>query len=236
MDTTTERASVTKNTSRFILIGVIVAAVAAFVALDLGQYLSFEALKTQRDALQGQVAAHPVLSITLFFVAYVLVAALALPGAAIMTLAGGALFGLVTGTLVVSFASSIGATLAFLGARFLFRDSIQARFGDKLKTLNDGIDREGGFYLLALRLVPVFPFFVINVLGGLTSLRPRTFYWVSQLGMLPATAVYVNAGTELAQVDSAGDILSPQLIGAFVLLGVLPLIARTALNAYRKRT
>ena len=224
-----------KLTLRLLIVAVLIAAVAAYSLFDLGQYLSFDALKAQRDALHGRVDANPGLAMAVFFLIYVAVAALSVPGAVIMTLAGGALFGLWRGTLLVSFASTIGATLAFLGARFLFRDGVQARFGNRLQSLNEGIAREGGFYLLALRLVPVFPFFVINVLSGLTSLRTSTFYWVSQLGMLPATFVFVNAGTQLAQVNAPGDVLSAPLFIAFALLGLLPLAARFALNIARER-
>ncbi|MEM6640585.1 MAG: FAD-dependent oxidoreductase [Pseudomonadota bacterium] len=224
-----------KTTVRLLIVGLIGAAITSYFAFDLGQYLSFDALKAQRDALSSRVEANPGLALGIFFVVYVLVAALSLPGAAIMTLAGGALFGLTRGTIVVSFASTIGATLAFLAGRFLFRDTVEARFGNRLKTLNAGVEREGGFYLLALRLVPLFPFVVVNLLAALTSLRTTTFYWVSQLGMLPATIVYVNAGTQLAQISSPGDILSPSLFGAFALLGILPLITRSILNAVRSR-
>ena len=214
------------NKIRLLLVLVVVAAIAAFFAFDLQQYLSLASLKQQRDALAGLAESRPALTIGVYFVAYVLMAALSLPGAAIMTIAGGAIFGLVTGSIVVSFASSIGATLAFLAARFLFRDSVQRRFRDRLARLNEGVERDGGFYLFSLRLVPIFPFFVINLVAGLTPLRTTTFYWVSQLGMLPATIVYVNAGTQLGQLESPGDILSPSLLGAFALLAALPLLTR----------
>jgi pyruvate/2-oxoglutarate dehydrogenase complex dihydrolipoamide dehydrogenase (E3) component/uncharacterized membrane protein YdjX (TVP38/TMEM64 family) len=166
---------------------------------------------------------------------YIFMAALSVPGAAVLTLAGGALFGLVAGTVAVSFASTIGATLVFLAARFLFRDAIQSRFRRRLEKINRGVETDGAFYLLALRLVPIFPFWVINLVMALTPIRTWTYFWVSQLGMLPATAVYVNAGTQLAQVDSVGDILSPGLIGAFVLLGLLPLLLRWLLRFLRAR-
>lgn len=220
---------------RLVLVATVVAAIAAFFVFDLQQYLSLQELKSQRDALVALADEKPVLTIGVYFVAYVLMAALSLPGAAIMTIAGGTIFGLTTGTIVVSFASSIGATLAFLAARFLFRDSVQKRFRDRLVPLNEGVARDGGFYLFSLRLVPIFPFFVINLVAGLTTLRTWTFYWVSQLGMLPATAVYVNAGTQLGQVESLGDILSPSLIGAFVLLAALPVITRWILGWLKAR-
>lgn len=213
---------------------VVVAALAlALVAIWLTgahQWLTLDALKAQSDALGAAVAAKPWQAAGLFFLVYVAVAALSIPGAAVMTLAAGALFGLVHGTVLVSFASSIGATLAFLVARFGFRDALRARFGERLRAIDAGIARDGAFYLLTLRLVPAFPFFVVNLLSGLTSLPTRTFYWVSQLGMLPATIVYVLAGTQLAQVRSLGDILSPGLLGALVALGVLPLVLKALLG------
>lgn len=218
------------NKTRLLLVLVVAAAIAAFFSFDLQQYLSLASLKQQRDALAGLAESRPALTIGVYFVAYVLMAALSLPGAAIMTIAGGAIFGLVTGSIAVSFASSIGATLAFLAARFLFRDSVQRRFRDRLARLNEGVERDGGFYLFSLRLVPIFPFFVINLVAGLTPLRTTTFYWVSQLGMLPATIVYVNAGTQLGQLESPGDIVSPSLLGAFALLAALPLLTRWILE------
>ncbi|WP_397607140.1 FAD-dependent oxidoreductase [Silanimonas sp.] len=199
------------------------------------QWLTLGALKTQADALSTAVAANPWQAAGLFFLAYVLVAALSIPGAAVMTLAAGALFGLLEGTVLVSFASSIGATLAFLVARFGFRDALRARFGERLRDIDAGIARDGAFYLLTLRLVPAFPFFIVNLLSGLTSLATRTFYWVSQLGMLPATIVYVLAGTQLAQIRSVGDILSPGLLGALVALSALPLLLKAVLGWLKAR-
>ena len=223
------------NQIRLVIVAVFAVAIAAFFAFDLQQYLSLAALKEQRDALAALTESRPVLMIGGYFVTYVLVAALSLPGAAIMTLAGGAIFGLVVGSVTVSFASTIGATLAFLASRFLFHDSVQRRFKSRLKGLNEGVERDGGFYLLGLRLVPIFPFFVINLVAALTPLRTWTFYWVSQLGMLPATIVYVNAGTQLGQISSPGDILSPSLLGAFALLAALPLLMRWGLNWLQSR-
>ncbi len=219
---------------RWMLAIIVVAAIAAFFLFDLQQYLSLSDLKARRDALVRYVDANLALSIALFFSAYVLVAGLSLPGAAIMTIAAGAIFGVFTGSIVVSFASSLGATIAFLAARFLFRDSVQRRFRKRLERINEGVERDGAFYLLSLRLVPVFPFFVINLVAALTPLKIRTFYWASQLGMLPATVVYVNAGTQLAQVSSAGEILSPALLLAFALLAALPLVARWGLGLIKR--
>ena len=215
---------------RLALLAVIVAAIAAFFVFDLEQYLTLEFLQASRAQIDAYYAAHPLQTIAIYFAVYIAVTALSLPGAAIMTLAGGAIFGLVVGTIVVSFASSIGATLAFLAARFLLRDWVQGRFGDRLKPLNEGVAKEGAFYLFALRLVPVFPFWLINLAMALTPIRARTFYWVSQLGMLAGTIVYVYAGTQLGQFRfSAG------LIAAFVLLGIFPLLAKRALAAIKSR-
>jgi pyruvate/2-oxoglutarate dehydrogenase complex dihydrolipoamide dehydrogenase (E3) component/uncharacterized membrane protein YdjX (TVP38/TMEM64 family) len=208
-----------------LIVGVLIL-LAAFFALDLGRYLSLDYLKSSQSALESLYAEQPLLVIGSYFAIYVAVTALSIPGAVIMTLAGGAIFGTLWGTVIVSFASSLGATLAFLAARFVLRDSVEARFGNRLAEFNKGIEKEGAFYLFTLRLVPLVPFFVINLLMGLTKMKTLTFYGVSQLGMLAGTAVYVNAGTQLAQLESLQGILSPGLIGSFVLLGVFPLLAR----------
>ncbi|ALP51885.1 pyridine nucleotide-disulfide oxidoreductase [Candidatus Tenderia electrophaga] len=207
----------------------------AFFAFDLHQWLSFETLKQSQARFDALFTASPWLVAGSFFALYIVVTALSLPGAAVMTLAAGALFGLTFGTVLVSFASSIGATFAFLVSRYLLRDTVQQRFGDKLKTINDGIARDGAFYLFTLRLVPVFPFFLINLVMGLTPLRTVTFYWVSQIGMLPGTLVYVNAGTQLGQLESPSGILSPELVLSFALLGLFPLIARSVVRRIRRR-
>jgi pyruvate/2-oxoglutarate dehydrogenase complex dihydrolipoamide dehydrogenase (E3) component/uncharacterized membrane protein YdjX (TVP38/TMEM64 family) len=214
------------NLRRLALLAVLIAAVLAYYGLDLGRYLNLEFFKSQQAAIETWRAAQPGKAALLYFLAYVAVTGLSLPGAAVMTLAGGAVFGLLWGTILVSFASTIGATLAFLAARFLLRDWVQQRFGERLRAINAGMAREGGFYLFTLRLVPVFPFFVINLVMGLTAIRTRTFYWVSQVGMLLGTIVYVNAGTQLAQIESLSGILSPALVGSFALLGIFPLIAK----------
>ncbi len=218
-----------------LILGLVVAAVAAFFVLDLGQYLSLEYLKASRAEFAALYAQQPLLTAAAFFLLYVAVTALSLPGAAIMTLAGGALFGLGTGFLLISFASSIGATLAFLVARFLLRDTIRKRFGDRVKAFDAGVERDGAFYLFALRLVPIFPFFMINLVMGLTSMRVVVYYLVSQVGMLPGTLVYVNAGTQIGQLESLSGLLSPALIGSFALLGVFPLLARKILDLIKAR-
>ncbi|MDP3424642.1 MAG: FAD-dependent oxidoreductase [Burkholderiaceae bacterium] len=217
-------------------LAVLVAAlVAAYLAFDLGRYLSLDYLKNSQSAFAALYAERPLAVAAGFFGLYVLVTAASFPGAAILTLAGGAVFGLGWGLLLVSFASSLGATLAFLAARFVLRDSLQARFGNRLAEINRGIEKDGAFYLFTLRLIPVVPFFVINLVMGLTRMRAATFYWVSQVGMLAGTAVYVNAGTQLAQLDSLQGILSPGLLGSFVLLGVFPLLARKLVAAVQRR-
>jgi uncharacterized membrane protein YdjX (TVP38/TMEM64 family) len=208
------------------LLAVIALAIGAFFLFDLDQWLTLERFKTEYARLVDYRDAHPVLTTLAFAGIYIAVTGLSLPGATVLTLAGGALFGLVWGTLVVSFASSIGATLAFLAARFLFRDAVKSRFGDRLAAIDAGLAKDGPYYLFSLRLVPLFPFFVINLAMGLTAIRTSTFYWVSQLGMLAGTIVYVNAGTQLAKIDSLSGILSPPLVGAFALLGLFPLAAK----------
>lgn len=220
---------------RIAIIILFAAAIAAFFLFDLGQYLTLDALKAQQAGIAEGYAARPLLVIALFFLGYVAVTALSLPGAAIMTLAAGAIFGLVTGTIIVSFASSIGATLAFLASRTVLRDWVQAKFGDRLKAINEGVERDGAFYLFSLRLVPVFPFFLVNLLMGLTPIKTRTYYWVSQLGMFLGTIVYVNAGTQLAAIESLSDIASPGLLLSFAALGLLPWVGRGIMNALKRR-
>jgi dihydrolipoamide dehydrogenase len=221
--------------NRFVMLIVLAILIASFFIFDLGQYFSLDYLKSQQAALEGYKADNPVQTAAVLFLIYVVVTALSLPGAAVMTLAIGAIFGLVWGTVLVSFASTLGATLAFMISRFLLRDTVQNKFGDKLKAINDGIERDGAFYLFGLRLVPLFPFFVINLVMGLTTLKTFTYAWVSQVGMLLGTVVYVNAGTQLGKIDSLSGILSPGLIFSFVLLGLFPLIARKILDGIKSR-
>ena len=223
------------STRRWLLLALIAAAIVAFFAFDLNQMLTLDALRAQRTALASTIAAQPLLSAGIYFAVYVLVTALSLPAASLLTLAGGALFGFGPGLLLVSFASTLGATLAMLIARTLARDAVQARFGARLKGIDEGLTREGAFYLFALRLVPVFPFFLVNLALGLTRFPARTFFWVSQLGMLPATAVFVYAGTEIGQLTSLKGLISPGLLIAFALLGLLPLITKKVLDALRAR-
>ena len=221
-----------KKLALLTLIGVLVV---AFFALGLDRYLTLDAIKASQANFSAWYAESPLRVIGTYFVVYVAVTALSLPGAAVMTLAGGALFGLGIGTLLVSFASSLGGTLAFLASRFLLRDWVRNRFGGRLAAINASMEKDGAFYLFTLRLVPVFPFFVINLLMGLTPIRTPTFYWVSQLGMLAGTLVYVNAGTQLAKIESLEAILSPGLIAFFLLLGLFPLLARKVVEAVKRR-
>ncbi len=228
------------NTSKVILLLVIAAFITAFFAFDLQHYLTLDSLKAQQAGIDQYRQAHPLLAVALYAGLYIAVTALSLPGAAILTLAGGAVFGVLWGTLIVSFASSIGATLAFLAARFLFHDWVKSRFSARLQAIDEGVNRDGAFYLFTLRLVPVFPFFLINLAMGLTPIKVKTFYWVSQAGMLAGTLVYVNAGTQLAKLDSLAGILSPALLGSFALLGLFPLLAKKivegveAMKIYKK--
>ena len=214
-----------------------VAIVALFAALYpyLKEIADLEAIKARRGEFESFYADNPATVIALYLFGYIAVAALSLPGAAILTLLAGAIFGVSVGVVVVSFASAIGATLAFLVARFLLGKTLQAKYGDKLRRVNEGVQKEGKFYLFTMRLIPAFPFFLINILMGLTPLRVGAFYWVSQLGMLPGTIVYVNAGTQLAKIDSLGGILSPGLIASFVALGLFPLAAKKIIGAFRAR-
>lgn len=221
--------------SKLALLAVIAVAIGGYFYFDLGRFLSLDGFKAQQATLAALVAAHPWQSAMAFFAAYVAVAALSLPGAAIMTLMGGAIFGFSKGLVLVSFASAIGATFAFLSSRFLLRDWVQAKFGDRLKPINDGVAKDGPFYLFALRLVPLFPFFVVNLVMGLTTIKIWPFYWVSQLGMLAGTAVFVNAGTQLAQISSLKGIISPAILGSFALLGIFPIIAKKILDALKGR-
>ena len=218
---------------KFLLLGIIAVLFASFFLFDLQQYFSLDFIKAKQQAFNAYYEQNTVLTLLMFFVVYVLMAALSLPGAAIMTVLAGTLFGLITGVIVVSFASTLGATLAFLVARYLFRDTLQARYADKLQLINDGVEKEGPLYLFAMRLVPLFPFFLVNILMGFTKLKTATFAWVSQLGMLAGTVVFVYAGTQLAQIDSLSSILSPGLLIAFALLGVFPVVAKNVMNKIR---
>ena len=224
-----------KQIKILLLIAIFTIVVALFFVFDFQQYLNLEYLKSSKELFISYYEKNPFLVLVSYFLVYVSMAVFSLPGAVWMTLGGGAFFGLLTGTVVVSFASTIGATLAMLISRFLFRDWVQGRFAQQMQTINSGIEKDGGFYLFTLRLLPVVPFFVINMGMGLTPLRTLTFYWVSQLGMLPGTLIYINAGSELAKIESLGDILSPTLIGSFVLLGIFPLAVKKIITVFEAR-
>ena len=208
------------------LVLVLLGAIVAYFVFDLGQILSLENFKASQADIVAAKDANPVLYISGFFLLYVAVTGLSIPGAAIMTLIAGALFGVLIGTIIVSFASTMGATLAFLSARFVLRDWVQGKFGERLRAIDEGLEKDGAFYLFTLRLIPVFPFFVINLLMGLTRIKTRTFFWVSQLGMLPATIVFVNAGTQISRIESTAGLLSPMLIASFVALALFPWAAK----------
>jgi pyruvate/2-oxoglutarate dehydrogenase complex dihydrolipoamide dehydrogenase (E3) component/uncharacterized membrane protein YdjX (TVP38/TMEM64 family) len=218
------------NKSKVLLVLAVIGLIAAYFVFDLGRFFSLDYFKSQQASINAYYLANPALTIALYFSLYVILAASSLPGAAILTLIGGALFGVTTGVVVVSFASTIGATLAFLISRFVLGGWVQSKYGDKLKSLNEGVAKDGAFYLFALRLVPAVPFFLVNLAMGLTKIRVWTFYWVSQLGMFAGTIVYVYAGTQLGQFK-----LSWQLGLAFVLLGIFPIIAKKIIDGIKAR-
>ncbi|MDP3696030.1 MAG: TVP38/TMEM64 family protein [Desulfocapsaceae bacterium] len=220
--------------NRLLIVLAVFVLILLFRILHLDHYLTLSYLKASREQLAQLYAERAGLVIAGYMLIYIVATALSLPGAVILTLAGGALFGLVTGTIVISFASTIGATLACLVSRYLLRDWVQGRFGEKLQRINEGMEQEGGWYLFTLRLIPIFPFFFINLAMGLTRIKISTYYWVSQLGMLPATIVYVNAGKELRKVETLAGILSPSLIFSFVLLGLFPITMKKIMAMIEK--
>lgn len=221
---------------KLLILAALAAVIAAYFVFDLGQYLTLEGIKQAVGEWEAFYAENPVIVLAVFFAIYVVVtASIVLPGAAVMTVAAGALFGLVTGTILVSFASTLGATLAFLISRYLLRDTMENRFGGWLKRINEGLERDGAFYLFSLRMIPAVPFFVINPVFGLTRINTWTFAWVSQVGMLLGTIVYVNAGTQLARIDSLKGIASPGVLGSFVLLGIAPWFAKLVIGALQRR-
>ena len=221
--------------TRIILIFLIIVLIALATWLDIGQYFTLEEFRGRQDALQTLVDQNLVSAVLAYFLIYVTVAALNIPGALVMTLVGGALFGLLLGTVVVSFASTLGATLAFLLSRYLLRDYVERRFRRPVERINDGVKKDGAFYLFTLRLVPIFPFFVINMAMALTRIRTITFTLVSQIGMLAATVIYVNAGTQLSKIENTADILSPMLLGSLILLGIFPIFAKKSLQIIKMR-
>ncbi len=224
-----------KTLKKIAVVGIVAALIAAFWIFDLRQYLTLSYIKESQENFQALYSAHQAKVIAAFMGIYILVTALSLPGAAVMTLVAGALFGLLAGTVMVSFASTIGATLACIVARFVLRGWVQNKFGNRLGKINDGVEREGAFYLFTLRLIPIFPFWLINLAIGITRMRLFTFYWVSQVGMLAGTIVYVNAGKELGRIESVSEIFTFRLIASFALLGLFPITAKKLIQLYRSK-
>lgn len=220
---------------RVLLALALASVLSAYFVFDLGRFLSLDLLKAERLAIVAWRDLHPIEASVLFFAVYVVVTGLSLPGATILSLAVGAVFGLAWGVVLVSFASSIGATLSFLSARFLLRDWVHRRLHGRLQAIDEGMKTDGVFYLVAMRLVPVLPFFLVNLAMGLTPIRTRTYYAATQLGMLPANLLFINAGTQLAQIDTPADIVSPELLASFLALAALPLVARRAVASLRRR-
>ncbi|EGR1091773.1 TVP38/TMEM64 family protein [Vibrio cholerae] len=218
-----------------LIIAIVLIAIAALLVTQFSQYLTLDVAKAKQAELANYIDAHLLQAALIYFVVYVLLTAFSIPGATVVTLLGAALFGFWLSLLLASFASTIGATLAFLSSRFLLRDWVQAKFADKLQTINQGIERDGAFYLLSLRLIPIFPFFLINLVMGLTPISTWRYYWVSQLGMLPGTAVYLNAGTQLAEISSLGEIVSLPVLASFVLLGVFPIVVKWLMSKFQQR-
>lgn len=232
----TNRVSPPKMPLKKLLLALLIAtAIAAFFALGGHQYMTLAHLKASLSQLQALRASAPFLFVAGFFLLYVSLTALSLPVSSVLSVLAGALFGFFGGLLFASFASSMGATLAMLCSRYLFRDAFQARFGQRLHAVNEGLEKEGALYLFSLRLQPVFPFFLVNILMGLSTFSAVRFYWISQIGMLPIGVEYVNAGTQLAQLNQISDILSPRLIISFMVFGLTPLLAKWLLNRCRAR-
>ncbi|MED5503110.1 MAG: TVP38/TMEM64 family protein [Pseudomonadota bacterium] len=216
-----------------LILGLILVATILFLGINFGQYLTLENAKAQQEALNSFIDQNFIYAAATYFFAYIAITAFSIPGAAVVTLLGAALFGFWTSLLLVSFASTIGATIAFLSSRYLLREWVQSKFGSKLSAINQGVEKDGAFYLFSLRLIPVFPFFLINLLMGLTPMTIARFYLTSQIGMLPGTAVYLNAGTQLATIDSLSAIVSPTVLASFALLGLFPIIAKWVMNKVR---
>lgn len=222
-----------KLIKQIMVVVVIICLFAVYEILNLGQYLTLSHIKASREKLALLYSEHRILVIAVYMLIYILYSSLPLPGAEILSIAGGVLFGVWAGTIIVSFSSSIGATLACLISRFLLRDCLQSRFGDWVSTINRGIERDGAFYLFSLRLIPVIPYFAVNLVMGLSRMPLKTYYLVSQIGMIPATFLFVNAGKELTRINSPSDVLSPRLLLSLVLIGLFPLVAKKLLILYK---
>ncbi len=230
-----KNVTIKKLIPKIAVVIVVIALIVLFKVFNLGQYFTLDYMKTSQEKFAALYAEHRLLVIAGYMGIYIVMAALSLPGAAVMTLLGGALFGFIVGTIAVSFASTTGATLACFVARFLLKDWVQSKVGDKLRPINEGVAKEGAFYLFTMRLIPAFPFWLINLAMGLTNMPLRTFYWVSQVGMLAGTMVYVNAGKELAKIDSLKGILSLRLIISFVILGTFPITVKKLMAWYKAK-
>ena len=220
---------------KLLLVLLVLAAVAAYFVFDIGQYLSLEFLQSKHKLLVEHATEKPLSSFAICFLLYVVAALLSLPGISLLTIGAGAIFGFFKGFILVSFASTIGATLAFLMSRYLFKDVVQKKFSSQLQKINTGVEQEGAFYLFTMRLIPLIPFFLINLLMGLTSIKTATFYIVSQIGMIPVSAIFTYSGNQLAQIETLKDVLSPQLLLAFALLGIFPIAAKKLVAVYRRR-
>ncbi|MGR5528559.1 TVP38/TMEM64 family protein [Vibrio alfacsensis] len=216
-----------------LILGLFLLATVIFLGVSFSQYLTLENAKAQQEALNTFINQNFAFAAATYFFAYIAITAFSIPGAAVVTLLGAALFGFWASLLLVSFASTIGATIAFLSSRYLLREWVQSKFGNKLSAINHGVEKDGAFYLFSLRLIPVFPFFLINLLMGLTPMTVVRFYLTSQVGMLPGTAVYLNAGIQLATIDSLSGIMSPAVLASFALLGLFPIIAKWVMNKIR---
>ncbi len=215
------------------VMGIVLVVAIIYLGIEFSQYLTLENAKAQQASLTLFIEQNLFVAAATYFILYVAITALSIPGAAVVTLLGAALFGFWLSLALVSFASTIGATIAFLSSRYLLRNWVQNRFSAKLVAINEGVKKDGAFYLFSLRLIPVFPFFLINLLMGLVPISVFRFYWVSQVGMLPGTAVYLNAGTQLSEINSLSGIVSPTVLLSFVLLGLFPMMAKWLLNKFR---
>ncbi len=223
------------NIGRYLLFAGAIGLVALIYIFDLHHYMTLESIKSKQGDFMDYYQNHPLQTIAVYMIIYIFSIALSIPGAVILTLLGGALFGVILGTLIISFASTIGATLAFLSARYLLREWVEKQFRRSIKKINKGVRDEGAFYLFSLRLIPVVPFFIINLVMGLTSMRTSTFFIVSQIGMLPGTLIYVNAGTQLSQINSLQGILTPSVLISFIALGLVPVLIKKTMGKVRKK-
>jgi len=224
------------NFKKIILISTVLILFSSYFYFDLGNFLSLGYIKESQNSFQSHYLENPITTLLIFFIIYTLITAVSFPGAAVLTLLAGALFGIVVGTIVVSFASTIGATIAMLFSRYMFHDYVKEKLKKSYKKINDGIKKEGAFYLFTLRLVPIFPFFLINIAMGLTNMKLWTYYWISQIGMFAGTIVYVNAGSQLSNINSLSGILSFNIIVSFVILGVFPYIAKKSIEIYKNKS